>query len=119
LAKLDINTFQKEINNLNVTVVDVNGIIDGSTVGLLEEKFASIKKPGGLYLFDFTDLEYISSAGIGFFMKEFDAVKEMNGKIVLMNLSPRVTRIFELLDLINFFYISSTEEEAFTVFTTK
>lgn len=114
-AKLAIEVGSKQANGAQVTVVDVDGIIDGSTVGELEQRFEGLKKDGqNRFIFDFTDLEYISSAGIGFFMKEADAAKELKGAVVLMHLSPRVSRIFELLDLLEFFFITDSETEALT-----
>ncbi len=113
MAKLAIEVGAKEANGGSVTMLDVDGIIDGSTVGELEERFEQLKQGGqARFIFDFTDLEYISSAGIGFFMKEADAAKEQRGAIVLMKLSPRVSRIFELLDLLDFFYITDSESDA-------
>jgi len=113
VAKLTIEVGSKEANGTTVTVLDVDGIIDGSTVGELEERFENLKKEGRRrFVFDFKDLEYISSAGIGFFMKEADAARESQGSLVLMNLSPRVSRIFELLDLLDFFTITDSESDA-------
>lgn len=113
MAKLAIEVGAKEANGQAITVLDVDGIIDGSTVTELEERFEQLKKEGRIrFIFDFKDLEYISSAGIGFFMKEADAAKELRGVLVLMHLSPRVSRIFELLDLLDFFHITESETDA-------
>ena len=114
-AKLAIEVSSKQNNGATITVLDIDGIIDGSTVSELEERFERLKKEGHQrFVFDFTDLEYISSAGIGFFMKEADFAKEQHGVVVLTNLSPRVSRIFELLDLLDFFTITSSESDALT-----
>ena len=113
MAKLQIEVGAKDAAGKAVTVLDVDGIIDGSTVGELETRFEQLKKEGrSRFIFDFTDLEYISSAGIGFFMKEADAAKEQQGALVLLHLSPRVSRIFELLDLLDFFSITDSETDA-------
>ena len=115
MAKLNIGVGSKEVKGGPVTVLNIDGIIDGSTVGQLEEQFEQLKQGGqARFLFDCAELEYISSAGIGFFMKEADASRDRQGAFVLMNLSPRVSRIFELLDLLEFFQITQNEEDALT-----
>lgn len=92
------------VNNGDNASVSVGGRLDTVTApeleGKLKELYGSVKE----LEFDFTSLEYISSAGLRVLL---GAQKVMNkaGKMVVKNVDPAVMEVFEITgfkDILNF-----------------
>lgn len=63
-------------------------------------------------LFDCTNLNYISSAGLGVFVSYIKDFKERSGKFAFASMHPEVLNVFRMLGLHDVLFISKTEEEA-------
>jgi len=63
-------------------------------------------------LFNCSELNYVSSTGIGAFTAFLKTLKQKNGDLVLLYLQPKVFEVFQLLGFSKFFNISSNLEEA-------
>jgi anti-sigma B factor antagonist len=61
---------------------------------------------------NFTDLAYISSAGLGVFMGFIENIRENKGDIKLTNMSEKIFRVFDLLGFPTLYQIFSDETEA-------
>lgn len=55
---------------------------------------------------------YLNSAGLGIIIDTYKKFKEVQGHIVLCNLMPDITKLFEVTKLNNFIEIFKNEEEA-------
>jgi anti-sigma B factor antagonist len=66
-----------------------------------------------------TNLEYISSAGLGVFMAFIEEVRERGGDIKISELKPRVYNVFDLLGFPVLFDILDTEDAAVGKFNEK
>lgn len=58
------------------------------------------------------DVDYVSSAGIGAFLKLQRAAREKGGDVTLVDLQPRVKEIFNLMCLEKFFSCTDTLDDA-------
>ena len=63
-------------------------------------------------IFDCSELNYVSSTGIGSFTAFLKLVKPKGGDIVLLGIQPRVYEVFQLLGFSQFFAIREKLEDA-------
>lgn len=93
--------------------VYLNGYLDAHSAPQLETEIEKIIQ-GNNYkiIFEFSNLEYISSAGLGIFMTFIEEVRKNNGDIKLTNMTEKVKVIFDLLGFNMLFEIYPTLEEA-------
>ncbi|MDR0444484.1 MAG: STAS domain-containing protein [Treponema sp.] len=63
-------------------------------------------------IFQCESLSYISSTGIGSFTVFLKAVKSQDGDIVLLNIQPKVSEVFQLLGFSQFFSIKNSLNDA-------
>jgi len=79
---------------------------------IIEEGFTKI-------LFNCSELNYVSSTGIGAFTSFLKTLKQKNGDMALAYLQPKVYEVFQLLGFSKFFNITSSLAEAKQIFTGK
>jgi len=116
MKKINVKAHSSEIN-AECTVVDVEGFLDAYTVAELEETFnILIKDKKFKLIINLAKLDYISSAGLGTFMGVIDEIRDNNGDIVLINLSPKIYKVFDLLGFSELFQIVDTETAAVAKF---
>ena len=88
-------TIKFDRNDKRLTVA-VEGRLDTLTAPEFEEKLESALDSVEKLIFDFSELEYISSAGLRVLLA---AVKEMNaqgGEMTITNVCPEVMEVFEI-----------------------
>ena len=97
--------------------IDLAGYLDAHTHGKLED---ALEKGFGngryRYIVDVNKLEYISSAGAGVFIGAASTCQEHGGNIVLVNPTPAVREIFELLGVLQLFPVVKELEQAVASF---
>ena len=94
-------------------VLRLNGHLDTNTAPDAETALNEIVSGGGSsILVDFTDLEYISSAGLRVLLSTAKKLKTINGELVLCGMNKLVTEVFEISGFSTIFKIFGTEEEA-------
>ena len=102
------------------SVVYLKGFLDAHTASVLENTFSNlIDKSKYKIVVNFSDLSYISSAGLGVFMAFIEKVRENGGDIKLAEMSDKVFNIFDLLGFPLLYEIFNTEEEAINKFNEK
>lgn len=88
----------KEKNHGEKLVIQVSGEIDAKTAPELKIKLElSIENGANKIILDFSDLTYISSAGIGVLNSIQKYLKEKLGEIVLTNLTKEVKDTMDLM----------------------
>lgn len=103
--------------NPQCKVVHVQGFLDAYTVAELEEIFNGlIKSKQYKIIVDLAKLDYISSAGLGTFMAVIDEIRDNGGDIVLIHLSPKIYKVFDLLGFSELFQIVEDETAAVSKF---
>lgn len=87
-------TIEKKQNATELTIT-ITGRLDTSTAPQLEEELGLIASDINSLIFDFTDLEYISSAGLRVLLK---AQKKMNaiGTMKVMNVNETILEVFTI-----------------------
>jgi anti-sigma B factor antagonist len=115
MRKLTINI--DGVSGTDVTKVTVQGFLDAHTVPEMEKVIQDLIHDGKYKIIvDFKELSYISSAGLGVFMSVIGDVKSNDGDIVLMEMPPKIYKVFDLLGFTEIFTIVEDEEAAIQAF---
>lgn len=97
----------------NGTVVAIKGRMDAVCAPDLENLLAERINEGELsFIFDFSNLEYISSAGLQCILAAAKTLEEKQGRIALTSLQGTVKEVFEISGFDTLFPIYNTVEEA-------
>jgi anti-sigma B factor antagonist len=62
------------------------------------------------------DVDYIDSSGIGTLINATKKIREKKGELIISNLSSKVKKIFNLVNMESFFKIFNSEPEAINYF---
>ncbi|MCI5828962.1 MAG: STAS domain-containing protein [Treponema sp.] len=101
----------------NAILVILNGYIDTYNSVYFQKQVNKIVGNGFVNIvFNCSNLNYVSSTGIGSFTAFLKLVKPKNGDIVLLNIQPKVYEVFQLLGFSHFFNIKETIEDAINHF---
>ncbi|MCK5592331.1 MAG: STAS domain-containing protein [Candidatus Pacebacteria bacterium] len=101
----------------SVNVIDIKGYLDAHTAPELESQFNKlINDKHFKVVVNFTELNYISSAGLGVFMAYVETMRENNGDIKFSNLKDDVYNIFDLLGFPILYEFFKDENEAIEKF---
>ena len=97
----------------SVNVLDVKGFLDAHTAPDLENAFNGlINDKKFKVVVNFSELQYISSAGLGVFMAYVETMRENQGDIKFCNLKDDVFNIFDLLGFPLLYEFYKDEKEA-------
>lgn len=110
---------QIRFNNRGTTlIVDVSGELDHHTAEYLKQKVDGeiIKSINKNVVFDFTNVTFMDSSGIGVIMGRYKNIQNFNGKMAIANASPQIKRIFEMSGLMRVIPTFENLEEAFKSF---
>jgi anti-sigma B factor antagonist len=96
-----------------ILILIIDGDLDASSAILLDQEIENaLKQEETKILVNCTQLEYISSAGLGVFMSYLQDFEEKQVEIVLFGMSEKVHNVFKILGLDNLLRIVNTKEEA-------
>lgn len=91
-----------ETTKSDVSEVRLDGIVDTTTSGELEETIESLlSRDRFRIIIDLGGVEYISSAGWGVLISRIRDVRNNKGDIVLAGMAPNVLEVYELLEFDN------------------
>ena len=94
-------------------VVYLHGFLDAHTAPRFEETLQDLIKEDRIKIIvNMTELDYISSAGLGVFMGFIEEIREKGGDIKLSNLSNKVYKVFDLLGFPALYDICEDESQA-------
>lgn len=106
---------KKETEN-NYLIISVEGEADASSSIHLDKAIRDAMDEGHLHmLVDCTNLNYISSAGLGVFMSYIEEISEKSIHFILFGLSEKVFKVFGILGLDQLLNIKKDKEEAVSV----
>jgi anti-sigma B factor antagonist len=105
-------------NILNdIVVLSINGEVDASTSVDLDAAITDAANENAKkILIDCSNLNYISSAGLGVFMSYINDFESQNIKMHLCCMNETVYSVFEMLGLNNLLQIFSNKDEAIQCF---
>lgn len=91
----------------------LNGYIDTYNSTFFQKRVTKIIEAGFVKLiFSCTNLNYVSSTGIGSFTAFLKLVKPKGGDVVLLEIQPKVYEVFQLLGFSQFFNIKDNLDAA-------
>ncbi|MFN8416635.1 MAG: STAS domain-containing protein [Cytophagaceae bacterium] len=94
-------------------VLAIEGDLDASSSIQLDTAIAEAKEKGEKKIIvDCTELQYISSAGLGVFMSYIQDFQAEGINMVLCHMSEKVKQVFSILGLDELIRIVTTKEEA-------
>ncbi len=101
-------------NSINdATIVAINGKLDALTCGNVETALAQLIDSGKTSLvIDFTELSYISSAGLRILLKTAKQLKGINGSLVLCCMKDFIKEVFDVSGFSSIIPITDTVENA-------
>ncbi len=101
-------------------ILHLNGYLDASTSQILDEAIQQVLSHSGKNMvIDCANLSYISSAGLGIFMKHIDAVRSAGGDIVFCSMQKPVFTVFDLLGFPILYKIVEDQSVALSIFAEK
>jgi anti-sigma B factor antagonist len=100
----------------DISTLIITGEIDASSSIQLDDSLGAVVGSGtSKILINCTDLNYISSAGLGVFMSYIEEINSKNIKMAIFGLSEKVKNVFDILGLDQLLTIVDTEKEALKV----
>jgi anti-sigma B factor antagonist len=96
-----------------ISCLYLKGFLDAHTAPKFEEALQQLVEEHRFYIIvNFSDLTYISSAGLGVFMGMIESVRNNSGDIKMSNMTSKVFKVFDLLGFPNLYEIYDKEEQA-------
>ncbi|HNZ27916.1 MAG TPA: STAS domain-containing protein [Spirochaetota bacterium] len=104
---------EKDSDDASMLTMNLKGFLDTYNSADFQREVNKVIESGFIkILFNCSELNYVSSTGIGAFTAFLKTLKQKNGDLVLLYLQPKVFEVFQLLGFSKFFNISSNLEEA-------
>ena len=96
-----------------VTVIAPSGRIDTTTSGAVDHAVRTAVDLGAhLLVIDFTNVEYISSAGLRVFLVLAKRMRDLHGRLVLCGMPEPVSQVFRLAGFMALFQVEKSREDA-------
>lgn len=85
-------------NKGSTLIVGINGELDHHTIEYVREKIDSeiMKSTTKNLIFDFSNVSFMDSSGIGVIMGRYKNIKKLNGEAALINVNTHIRRILEM-----------------------
>jgi len=101
----------------DVTLLSLKGRFGPTTTPKVEEKITALINEGEKKLaLDFTDLDYINSAGLRVILSATKNLKKSGGKFILFGMKDHIKEVFDMTGFTSIMTIAGTEEEALSQF---
>lgn len=101
----------------DILLLRINGYIDTSTsLELINKLKVFLDGNIAQFILDLSGVNYVSSAGWGVFVGEIKNVRENGGDIKLVNMTPEVYDVFEMLEFNRILKMHDSVEEAINEF---
>ncbi len=97
-----------------IVILKISGkIMGGPEAGQLNDKIHELIDAGKMHLLiDMEGLELMNSSGLGIFISAVNTLKNNQGKLVMVNVPPRIQQLFKMTRLINIFQIVNDSKQA-------
>lgn len=104
----------KLLGEKRAILVKVDGELDHHIAGFLKEAAdGTIRRTNAInVLFDFTDVGFMDSSGIGAIMGRYKAVKTLGGKVIVFGMNSRIRKIIEMSGIDRIVKIAESKEQA-------
>lgn len=97
-----------------IFIVRIEGELDLSSVSVFRQVVDNVldSRRSKYLLMNLEDLTFIDSSGLGVILGRYKKVNLLGGKILVTNVKPQITRIFELSGLHKILAVYPTEAQA-------
>ncbi len=103
-----------------IAIIEAKGFIDTTTAPELEKKLEEqLALNKYKIVVNLEKIDYVSSAGWGVFVSEIREIRENSGDLVLVNMSPDVYDVYELMEFSSILKSYDSVDEAIAGFTGK
>lgn len=110
-----MNITEREQNG--VTIFSLDGRVDSEGAVDLDLALQTATSDGKYRLvLEMSEVRYINSAGLRTLADILTQTKEQNGNLKLVNLNPKVRRVFQIIGFDKFFDIHESVDEAVSTF---
>ncbi len=101
------------VDRSDISILRLKGFLDAHTAPNFEQSIQElIEENRYKIIVSMSDLNYISSAGLGVFMGFIEEIRENKGDIKLSNMTDKVYKVFDLLGFPALYQIFKEEVEA-------
>ncbi|MBN2547081.1 MAG: anti-sigma factor antagonist [Spirochaetes bacterium] len=109
---------EKDNGDSSMIILNLKGFLDTYNSADFQREVNKLIEGGYIkILFNCSELNYVSSTGIGAFTSFLKTVKMKKGDLVLSFLQPKVFEVFQLLGFSKFFNITNSLDEAKQIFS--
>jgi anti-anti-sigma factor len=106
---MEITEYKKK----NSIVLELKGRLDTITSIDLEKKIQELmERPERRLVFDFSELNYISSSGLRVLLMAAKRLKAVDGKMALVSLNDQNQAVFEIAGFSSVFTVYQSQDEA-------
>jgi len=104
--------------NNDIAIITARGFIDTTTAPELEKKLEELLALNKYKIIvNLENIDYVSSAGWGVFVSEIREIRENNGDLILVNMSPDVYDVYELMEFSSILKAFDNLDDAISNFT--
>lgn len=97
-------------------IMSIEGRLDGHHAQAAESAFLALTGEGHTrFVFDFTQMQYISSAGLRVVLVAAKKVRALQGRLVCANMSEQVRDVFEMSGFLSILETAASTDEALTL----
>ncbi len=101
----------------DVIILELDGRLDSNTLKEIEDTLPHLIEIGEKnILIDFSQLDYINSAGLRVLILAGKKLRKTGGRIVLCAMQDYIREVFDISGFSNFFAIYPTQQEALRTF---
>lgn len=93
-----------------VTVVELQGEIEGKTAPLVQEQVLPLLQPGAKVLLNLTGVPYMSSAGLRMMLSTYRQATSNKARVALIGLSQEIQETMSATGFLRFFTLYDTVE---------
>lgn len=105
---MNIRQQQKE----GATILELEGSIDSKTTADIQSKVMEVAVASEKLVLVFSNVSFVSSAGLRLLLMVYRQVHSKNGKVVLVDVSEEIRDIMTMTGFINYFELCETLEQA-------
>ncbi len=101
-------------NEAEVIIITIQGriVTDNDTADLLKEIQLNIDENKKMFFFDLSQLEYITSSGLNFFVRILTRTRNVGAEVTLCGIQGNVEKLFAISKLNEIFTFSPSLSEA-------
>ena len=92
--------------------ISISGSLDSNTAPELQQNIdVAINDAINTVIFDFKNLEFLSSAGLRVIFKTKKLIDNRDGKFLLVNLQPQIKKVFEIIKALDGMNVFKDQDE--------